>query len=409
MNAGRSRRGRRGSYRPARKRRTHTVALTGLAAGIAATFLLALGARTVLAHAACTSHPMVVNVAASSEIAPVVRHLGRYFNGLHRQVSGRCVRVAVTAEPPGTVMARLAGRGPRRVPQADAWLPDSTLWAGLASRAAVPAGRVRASGIILARSVLVIAMPRSAAALAPAFGTAVSWKFLLPQNAGGPAAALGLRVEFPDPTVSAAGLVALTEFERLAGRQAAARTALASFAVNAQLAPAPDGVSPLAAWVPPAAGTPPAGAGAASAPVTITTEQAVIQFDRAHPRQPLAVRYPAEGSQELSFPYVLTTADPLVRAAAGTFGKLLRSGYAASYVRYAGFRSASGAAGEWPASSGLTSGPHLLPQPTLAQAEIALHTWQRARSPAGRSPGRPAARPSPSAAAPSPDRLFTGR
>jgi hypothetical protein len=369
VNAGRSRQG---NYRPARKRRTRTVALTGLAAGIAATFLLALGARTVLAHAACTSHPVVVNVAASSEIAPVVRHLGRYFNGLHRRVSGRCVRVAVAAEPPGTVMARLAGRGPRRVPQADAWVPDSTLWAGLASRMAVPAGRVRASGITLARSALVIAMPRSAAALAPVFGTAVSWKFLLPQNAGGPAAALGLRVEFPDPTVSAAGLVTLTEFERLAGQQAAARAALASFAVNAQLEPAPDGASPLAAWAPLAA------AGAASAPVTITTEQTVIQFDRAHPHQPLAVRYPAEGSQELSFPYVLTTADPLVRAAADTFGHLLRSGYAASYVRYAGFRSASGAAGEWPASSGLTSsGPHLLPQPTLAQAETALHTWQQ--------------------------------
>ena len=54
MNAGRSRRD---HYRPARKRRTRAAALTGLAAAIAATFLLALGARAVVVRADCTSHP----------------------------------------------------------------------------------------------------------------------------------------------------------------------------------------------------------------------------------------------------------------------------------------------------------------------------------------------------------------
>ena len=82
MNAGRSTRGR--NYRPERKRRTRTAALTGLAAAIAVTFLLALGARAVVARAACTSHPVVVHVTTSSDIGAVVRHLGRYFNGLHR-------------------------------------------------------------------------------------------------------------------------------------------------------------------------------------------------------------------------------------------------------------------------------------------------------------------------------------
>jgi hypothetical protein len=49
---------------------------------------------------AISSRFVFVNVAAASEIAPVVCHLGQYFNGLHRQVSGHCIRVAVTAEPP---------------------------------------------------------------------------------------------------------------------------------------------------------------------------------------------------------------------------------------------------------------------------------------------------------------------
>ena len=110
MNAGPSRRGR--GYRPARKRRTRTAALTGLSAAIAATLLVALGARAVIARTDCTGHPLVVNVAAASEIGPVVRHLGQYFNRTRPQVSGHCVHVAVTAEPPGTVAAQLAGKAP---------------------------------------------------------------------------------------------------------------------------------------------------------------------------------------------------------------------------------------------------------------------------------------------------------
>ena len=371
MNAGRSRRDR---HRPARRRRTRTAALTGLAAVIAATLLLALGARAVIARTDCASHPVVVNVATAGEIGPVVRHLGQYFNGLHPQVSGHCVRVAVTAEPPGTVVAQLAGKGPPHLPQADAWVPDSPLWAALATGSATGIDRVRLPGITLARSALVIAMPRLAAAQAPAFGSSVSWKFLLPQSAGGPASALGLHVEFPDPMSSVTGLVALTELQRLCGEGPAAGAGLASFAATAQVEPVPGGtpLAPLATWAPPS------GTGASSAPVTIATEHAVVQFDRAHPRQPLAVRYPAEGSQELSYPYVLTATSPLTLAAARRFGDVLRSAYAASYVRYAGFRSADGRAGDWPARFGLArSGPRLLPPPAPAQAAAAIRLWQR--------------------------------
>jgi hypothetical protein len=374
VNAARSRRGR--NYRPGRRRRTRAAALTGLAAVIAATFLLALGARAVIARDACVSHPVVVNVASATDIAPVVRHLGEYFNRLKQQVDGRCVRVAVTAEPPGTVTARLTGAAASpHLPPPDAWVPDSDLWAGLAGQPAGAARRIRPSGITLASSVLVIVMPRPAAALAPASGTTVSWKFLLPQSAGGPAAALGLHVEFPDPTSSATGLVALTQLQRIIGRGAPARAALASFAMHVQVGPAPAGASPLASL---ATWAPLPGSGAASGPVLVTTEQAVVQFDRAHPRQPLAVRYPAGGSQELSYPYLITTTRPLMVAAAGRFGELLRSSYATSYVRYAGFRSAGGVAGDWPASFGLTrSGPPVLPPPDLAEARATLRGWQR--------------------------------
>lgn len=380
MNAGHSRRARR--YRPGRKRRAGTAALTGLAAGVAVTFLLVLGARSFVSHDACTAHPVVVNVAVSSELGPAVRHLGRIFNRQRRMVSGRCAQVTVSTESPATVAAQLAGAPHgRHLPPVSAWIPDSGLWAGLARGSAAGARQVRPTGITLARSPLVIAMPRSAAAMTPAFGSSVSWKFLLPQSAGGPGDGLGLHVEFPDPTSSTTGVVTLTELRRIVGQGADGRADLAEFALHIQVEPpAGAGVSlaSLAAWTPPAGAS--AGIGPALAPVTVTTEQAVVQFDRAHPGQPLAVRYPAEGSQELSYPYLLTTASPVIRAAADDFGTLLRSPYTASYLRYAGFRTGagSGTAGRWPGSYGLDSGePRLLAKPTAIQAAATMQMWQR--------------------------------
>jgi hypothetical protein len=370
VNAGRSKRAR--HYRPERKRRAHTTALTVTAALIAAAVLIGLGARVVIARSNCIHDPMTVTVAVAPEIGPVVQHLGDYFNKLHRQADGRCVRVEVASEPPAGVAARLAaGRASHGQPPG-AWIPDAGLWAGFAHGRA--ATRIRPTGITLARTTLVIVMPRSAAALTPAFGSSVSWRFLLPASAGGPAPALGLHVEFPDPVSSTAGLVTLAELQRLLGPGQPGQAGLAGFALNVQ-AEQPTRAGPLAGL---ASWAPERGARAVSAPVTVTTEQAVVQFDRAHPRQPLAVRYPAEGSLQLSYPYLVTATSPAAVAAADQFGDVLRSAYAASYVRYAGFRASAGQAGNWPRWDGLASAqPRLLPAVTASQAGAAWQAWQR--------------------------------
>ncbi len=370
MNAERSKRAR--HYRPERKRRAHTAALTVTAALIAAAVLIGLGARAVIVRSNCIHDPMTVTVAVAPEIGPVVQHLGDYFNKLHRQADGRCVRVDVASEPPAGVATRLAaGRASHGRPPG-AWIPDASLWAGFAHGPL--AARIRPTGITLARTTLVIVMPRSAAALTPAFGSSVSWRFLLPASAGGPASALGLHVEFPDPGSSATGLVTLAELQRLLGPGPPGQAGLAGFALNVQTEQAtrPEPLAGLASWAPES------GAGAVSAPVTITTEQAVVQFDRAHPQQPLAVRYPAEGSLQLTYPYLVTATSPAAVAAADQFGDVLRSAYAISYVRYAGFRTSAGQAGSWPRSYGLASAqPRLLPPVTASQAGTAWQAWQR--------------------------------
>jgi Bacterial extracellular solute-binding protein len=372
-----------GRYRPGRKRRLNTAVFTVLAAVVAATVLVVLGARAAGVHATCSGQPAEVHIAVSSEIEPVIARVGQYFNRQHRQVDGHCAAVTVSSAPAATVAAELAKvpSGQAKSP-AGAWIPDSQDWVEIARATPAAAKLVQPTGLTVAESPLVIAMPRPAAARTPAFGTMVGWNFLLPSIAGGPAASLGLDVQFPDPTQSPAGLDGLIQLRRMLGYGRAARGALAAFALNVQVVPpAPGGSLPsLDAFALPAGAKPTAaklaGAGKAATPVTVTSEQAVAQFDRAHPTQPLAVRYPAQGTYQLSFPYVITTSNRLAVAAARAFGSELQSPYATAYVRYEGFRSAAGTAPAWPGWSGLASAdPHLLPQPGPSRALKALHAW----------------------------------
>jgi hypothetical protein len=365
--------GRATAHRPSSMRWGSAGLLLVLAAGIAATVLVALAARDVMSWARCRAHPVVIRVAVSGEIEPAIQRLGRFFNSEHQLVRGRCAQVTVRAVSPAEVTAALARGGGSGV---DAWIPDSALWLDIARSSSAAARLIRPSGITVARSPLVIAMSRPVAGGVPAFGTSVSWRFLLPQTIGGPSHALGLRVQFPDPTQSAAGLATLIHFRRrfgYGGRQA--RAELARFILSVQVVP-PAGRGGSAPSL--AALARPASPGAASGNrVTVTSEQSVVMFDRSHPGEPLAVRYPAGGTYQLTYPYVLTTADRLTQAVAHAFGTVLRSRYGTAYMRYEGFRMATGQAGAWSASYGLARRPHLLPQPGPAQAGQALRAWRR--------------------------------
>ena len=124
-------------------------------------------------------------------------------------------------------------------------------------------------------------------------------------------------------------------------------------------------------------------------PVTVTSEQAVLGYDAAHPGQPLAARYPsgpgaALGTPELDYPYVVTSTDPAEVTAAHEFGTLLQQGYTAALVRYYGFRSADGTTGTLPAGDGLA-------QQTL-QLAAAGHARRGADGVAGLDTGCRAAR-----------------
>lgn len=362
-----------GRYRPGRKRRLNTVLLTLLAAAIAATLLVALGEKTISAKPTCAGQTSTAQIAVSGDLVPVIQRLAVFFNSGHRQVDGRCAAVAVHPAQAATVAAALAqGTQAKLRAPADAWIPDSSLWVDVARGSPDSAKLVQPTGIVVAESPLVIAMPRPAAAQTPAFGSSVGWQILLPQGAGGPPKALGLNVQFPDPTQSAAGLAGLIELKRIFGYGQAGRGAMAMFALNAQVVKPKTGAGSLPSldtFARPLAGS-------EAVPLTLTSERAVVAFDHAHPAEPLAVRYPAQGTFQLTYPYVLTTTSRVTLAVAKAFEGVLRSGYASAYVRYEGFRTGTGAAGAWPASYGLTSAmPQLLAPPGPTQAAKELHAW----------------------------------
>src|SRR5262249_61413959 len=179
-----------------------------------------------------------------SEMARVAQRLAAFFNSQHRQVDGRCAAIAVHAAQAATVATALArGRQGKLQPQPDAWIPDSSLWLDMARGSGAGAKLVRPTCLVLAETPLVIAMPRPVAARTPVFGTSVGWDILLPQGPGGPSRALGLNVQFPDPTHSAAGLGGLVEIKRVLGSGRAARGAMGTLALNAQVARAPAAAS----------------------------------------------------------------------------------------------------------------------------------------------------------------------
>jgi hypothetical protein len=369
------RRGRRGRRGHPVKTSTLVIAAVVVAAGL----MFGLGAAGIASRVSCSSNPVLINVAVSSDIAPAISPLARLFNRQMHQADGRCVLVQVDPGSPAAQAALIDGQHPAgHQSPVQAWIPDSSLWVDEARQFPIGAQIIQPTGFSVARSPLMIVMPPAAAARTPAFRKA-GWRFLLPPSAGGPRLRLrsGLRVELPDPTQSAAGLATLIEISRLLGPGPTAGVDYARFVYSTSVTSYFDDASALASFVhlagPPLDGN----------PVTVTSEQAVLSYDQANPRQPLAAVYPTGsrpdlGSPELDYPYVLTASGRVQLAAATEFGQLLRGRYAATVIRFAGFRSASGVPDAFPPSTGLSGQLLQVALPaSSSEAPTALAAWSR--------------------------------
>ena len=349
-----------------------------IALAISVTAMVGMTARAVIARASCANKPVLVNLAVSYDITPAIQEIARTFNTQSESADGRCVQVEVTQGEPSAVAAQIDGQDSLPGTTAiDAWIPDSSLWVDVARSYATGAQVVQQTGINVARSPIMIVTSRAVAKATDVFGSPASWNLLLAPNYGGPPSSMGLSVDMPDPSDSAVGLSTLIEVNRDLGPAQAGRTAFTKFVFSTASTEEFNSAAALESFV---AST---GAPFYRKAIAVTSEQAVISYDRANPSQPLAARYPtaarkALGSPELDYPYVLTSSDPLVTQAADAFGKYLEGSYAQSVIRYDGFRSSTGVPDQMPPSSGLSSQP-LEPAtpPSPSEAATNLADWQK--------------------------------
>ncbi len=364
-----------------RKRRLRTRSLVFIAVLSCLTLMIGRGSAQLVSQLDCANQPLVINVAVSTDIAPAIDEIAGVFNRQQHQTGGRCIAVQVDAGSPAEAAGQIDGqhRSPNQ-PEINAWIPDSSLWVDEVRDVATGARDVNPAGFSVARSPLMIVMPATAAARTPAFAKD-GWRLLLPHAAGGPASPGDLRVDLPDPSQSAAGLAALIEVSRLLGTGKEAQLKFTKFAHASAVTSYFDDPASLTSFVSLAA------APLNGDPVTVTTEQAVLAYDAANPHQPLAALYPsgkniALGSPELDYPYVLlTTSTNAQIAGASAFGQMLRTGYAASVIRFAGFRSAGQAPGrpdKFARSYGLDSQLLQVATPaTTIEAPTALQSWNK--------------------------------
>jgi hypothetical protein len=369
--------------RRGRDRHISVKLLVTIAVGISAVLMVTLAAQAVVARTSCNDHPLLVNVAVSQDVTPAVEQVAQLFNRENHEAAGQCVEVQVTQEQPAEAAATVEGQASTNgLPAADAWIPDSSLWVDVARGFPLGAQRIQTTGVSVAKSPLMLVMPANAAAQIPAFNDSVGWNFLLPPAAGGPSssAATQVSVSLPDPTQSAAGLASMIEMLRLLGTTPSGRDRMTKFVLKTQSSAQFDDPTTLASFA--LLGSKSVG----GHPVTITTEQAVIGYDQAHPDQPLDALYPsggraALGDPELDYPYVVTSTSPAEIAGAQEFGKELQSSYTAGLVRYDGFRSANGVLASVPASYGLAQQQLQLATPASAgNAQTALTAWHKLES-----------------------------
>ncbi len=311
-----------------------------VAGGLVLVLVLVIGVRAVLVRALCQQNPIRLHVAAALDVAPAVQRIGQYFNDLDRDVGGHCAQVEVTEDSPDAVAAR-------------------------------GAAAVDPTGVSVAKSPLVIAVPRMITGKRARWSRHVDWRTLFPQSLGGPPTSLGLQVQLPDPAHSAVGLAAIVEIRRLLGSQPTARDKFTNFVHNVIPTTSFNDPRALASFA--GLSEPPWNA----RPITITSEQAIETYNQANPRVPLKAFYPTQ-EYDLDYPFALTTSSALKIQAARQFQQILRSSFAASYVRGNGFRSASGQADQGGSQFGIVGSP----QSTVAfaapgEASTALQAWKR--------------------------------
>jgi Ca-activated chloride channel family protein len=297
---------------------------------------------------------VTLSVVAAPDHSPVLSSLAQRWSGSKPAVNGHCARVEVvsraSAQVAGTLTRSWDARRDGRRP--DVWAPDASTWVQRA--AARPAARdlLGSRNPSVARTPVVLAMPRP---MAEALGwpdQQLGWLSLLDllQNPAGWTASGhpewgAMRLGVADPARDTAGLSAVLAIMNYDGDTALSQTELAGGRAFARVVTvSAPGTAELLTRL--------AQAAAAGTPLSFlsvfpATERDVIRYNATGPAVPLAADYPPDGTSSADHPYVVLRApwvDSLRRAVADRFLDFVRG--PAGRVAYAddGFRPPDGAA-----------------------------------------------------------------
>ena len=375
-----------GGYGTRRKQKRSKTALIGPMAGaVGLALLLGVGVYAFAANGGgCADEDAItLNVAAAPDIHPAVVKAATRFNEARNEAAGKCVKANVTSAEPASITTLLSGQGVATGAnkRPDVWIPDTSLWTSIVS--ASPKGKqsIQTTKTSLASSPIVVGLPQTLATQLKQQGITAtpSWDNLL-KAAGGTAGggvtknqmipAGSVRLLVPDPARNGAGMGALMVTNTLLtndpNREAIftgiVRTVRESMlpTVNAQFAQFRKGRT-------------------GKQPISLSSEQALWNYNRKSPAEPAVALYPVEGTLSMDYPFTVTTSDSAKKEAARVFERAMNTEATRNDVRAEGFRSPDGKAPDgFNAELGVSpSRPRQLPVPKATEVAGVMQAWAK--------------------------------
>ncbi|TDD62939.1 VWA domain-containing protein [Actinomadura darangshiensis] len=371
-----------------RKRKRSATALIGPMAGaVGLALLLGVGVYAFAeSGGGCSGDDaMNLSVAAAPDIAPVVEKAAGRFNDGKHDVDGKCVKATVKKVDPASVAPLLSGQavanGSNERP--DVWIPDSSLWIALAQTGE---NKDDKAGVVstktsLAQSPIVVGLPGSLAAQLKKQGITASpsWDNLL-KAAGGVAGgavtknqmipAGSVRLLAPDPMKNAAGMGSLVITSTLLANDPNRDSIFTGIVRTVRESTVPNVAEEFKHFRKDRSG---------KQPISLSSEQAVYQYNRTKPAEPAVALYPIEGTLSMDYPFTVTSKDGAKQKGARLLEDAMSTEATRKDALQAGFRTPDGKA---PSGFGEAAGvsparPRQLPTPKSADVAKIMQAWSK--------------------------------
>ncbi len=368
-----------------RKRKRSATALIGPMAGaVGLALLLGVGVYAFAeSGGGCSGDDaMNLSVAAAPDIAPVVEKAAGRFNDSKHKVDGTCVKATVKKVEPSAVTPLLSGQAVSN-DRPDVWIPDSSLWVSLAQSNAEGGddGGVVSTKTSLAKSPIVVGLPQSLALQLKKEGITASpsWDNLL-KAAGGVAGgavtknqmipAGAVRLVVPDPMKNAAGMGSLMVTSMLLANDPNRDSIFTGIVRTVRESTVPSVESEFAAFRKDKGG---------KKPISLSSEQALYQYNRTKPAEPAVALYPIEGTLSMDYPFTVTSKDAAKQKGARLLEQAMSTEATRKDVHDLGFRTtdSKAPAGFTEAAGVSPAKPRQLPTPKSADVAKVMQAWSK--------------------------------